>query len=42
MNDDKMCIGTPRELSANDTLGNYIERDNIEFDKKNMIVKIKS
>ena len=42
MNDDKMCIGTPRELSANDTLGNYIERDNIEFDKKNMIVNIKS
>ena len=42
MNDDRMCIGTPRELSANDTLGSYIERDNIEFDKKNMIVKIKS
>ncbi len=42
MNDDKMCIGTPRELSANGTLGNYIERDSIEFDKKNMIVKIKS
>ena len=42
MNDEKISIGTPRELSANDTLGNYIESDSIEFDKKNMIVKIKS
>ena len=41
MDTDRLCVGTPHELSAQGALSRFIERDGITFDRETLQIRVK-